>query len=123
MSRHRRPQRREEVRPTNNDSSFLKNIDLNSIATLVNSIDINQVLSELGNMNDSKPENREDVNVNASEARKNEIIGALTTLINADRNELIQIVLQLYARNKNSNKNRNSNGNSNSGSNRNIKNT
>jgi hypothetical protein len=114
VSRHRRPQRREEVKPVSNDSSFLKNFDLSSIATLVNNIDINQLLSEMGNMTDNKVESREDVSESSAESRKSEIIGALTTLINADRNELIQIVLQLYARNKNNNRNSNTNGNRNS---------
>jgi hypothetical protein len=102
MSRHRRPQRQEDTKATNNNSP-LKNIDLNSIATLVNSIDINQVLSEMEKVSSHEVKGNE--NMDAAELRKAEILNALTTLINADRNELIQIVLQFYAKNKNNNRN------------------
>jgi predicted transcriptional regulator len=100
VSRHRRPQRQDDTKTMSNNSPF-KNIDLNSIATLVNSIDINQVLSEMEKVSNQEVKGNE--NMDAAEVRKAEIINALTTLINADRNELIQIVLQFYAKNKNNN--------------------
>lgn len=110
MGGHRRHSRREEPSVQNNGMN-LNGIDLNSIASIVNSIDMNQLTSILGSLGQSqgandgdeeRPSNRQ--GIREREERRREIVNALNVLANADRAELIQIVLQLYGPNRTANK-------------------
>jgi hypothetical protein len=104
MSRHRRRTRHEGS--SQNSSGFnLNNLDLSSIAGIINNIDMNQVSAFLNNAvnnggdieKDEKNNQIPDSNTSNAESRKSELIRALRTLINADKSEVLQIVIQLYA--------------------------
>jgi hypothetical protein len=116
MSRHRKHYRREESRQeeprTSEQNLNLNGFDLSSIASLINNIDVNEISSYVNNLNKNNnstikdnPENAEG-NFEEDEAamRKNELIRSITNLINADKAELLQIVIQLFAASRNTNK-------------------
>jgi hypothetical protein len=109
MSRHRRRTRQEGA--SQSGSGFnLNNLDLSSIAGIINNIDMNQVSTFLNNAvkNEANTENGEknnqtrDSNTSSVDPRRNEIIRAMRTLINADKSEVLQVVIQLYASARNS---------------------
>lgn len=110
MARHRRHGRygdsgRAENEPAANGFDLSS---LGSIAGLLNNIDMNKISSLLGNISTSLPINTtgndgsRDSNV---EQRKSDLANALRTLINADKSELLQVALQIYAATKNNQSN------------------
>lgn len=109
--RHRReePIREQTInneQPTNKEqpnpfSNMLGNINISSIASLINSIDINELAASINNNNYASVE--EGVQLDEGTRRKNDIANALKTLINCDKSELVQVLLRFYAL-RNSNK-------------------
>lgn len=110
MSAHRRRNRNEETNSQTNGLN-LNGIDLNSVAAIMKNIDINQLTSIIGSLNQSQGNYNENNNIDDSEEavrdrrqRRREIVNALTTLMNADRAELLQVVMQLYGTKKTENR-------------------
>ena len=105
MSSHRRGQRREEVKGSGSGLN-LSNIDLSSIAGLLNNIDLSQVTGLINNLsqnvgnNDANASSGNSNNSSEVAMRRSEIAKAVNVLINADRNEVLQVLLQLYAANR-----------------------
>lgn len=103
MSRHSRPGRpsrpgryEEEVaQPRNNTpNNPLANFNINSLAGIVNGIDVNQLSQAINNAGDVIDDQEERGIQSAPNA---DIILALRTLINADKALLLQTMIQLFA--------------------------
>lgn len=110
MARHRRHGRyRDDGRGENSVSgSGFDLSNLGNIAALLNNIDLNKLSSLLGNITSTLPINNpggDAVRDPDAEQRKNELANALRTLINADKSELLQVALQVYAATKNNQSN------------------
>lgn len=110
MARHRRHVRHDDSGRGENSSGG-NGLDLSSlgnIAALLNTIDLNKITSMLGGLNNSLPVNTSGNGANrdqGAEERKIELANALRTLINADKSELLQVALQIYAATKNNQSN------------------
>lgn len=76
-----------------NIASLLKNVDINQILGLLNSIDISQFSSLLG----SSSVNSEGNNNSRKSSREIEVLNAIKPMVNAQRGELIDLVMQIYA--------------------------
>lgn len=110
MARHRRHGRYEDSGrgEANSAGNGLDLSSLGNIAALLNTIDINKITSLLGNVTNNLPINAagNDQNRDPDAAqRKTELANALKTLINADKSELLQVALQIYAATKNNQSN------------------
>lgn len=115
MSRHRKRSRQESI-PENSNGFNLNNLDLSGIASMINNIDMNELSAMINNVvksegsSEKEENNRElqdygrpvrETNSGDATSRKREILRALRVLINADKSELLQIVVQLYASGRN----------------------
>lgn len=107
MSRHSRQGRpsrsgryEEESTPQRNNvnNNPLSNFNINSLAGIVNSIDVNQLSDAINRAGDDIDDQEERGIRSAPNA---DIILALRTLINADKALLIQTVIQLFAVSRN----------------------
>jgi hypothetical protein len=110
MARHRRHGRHSDG-GRGESASGGSGFDLSSlgnIATLLNTIDLNKVTSLLGSFNNNLSDNTtnsDGTRDTGSEQRRNELANALRTLINADKSELLQVALQVYAATRNNQSN------------------
>lgn len=110
MARHRRHGRHGDGGRGESDGGG-NGFDLSSlgnIASLLNTIDLNKVTSLLGSFNNNLPANttsNDGTRDSGVEQRRNELANALRTLINADKSELLQVALQVYAATKNNQSN------------------
>ncbi|WP_139905414.1 hypothetical protein [Clostridium thermarum] len=101
QGRHVRPSRYEEESAqqiSNTTNNPFGNFNLNTIAGIVNSIDINALANAINKAGDDIDEQEERGLRSPANA---DIILALRTLINADKALLIQTVIQLFALSRN----------------------
>lgn len=121
MKRHRRHHRNNDIEsniPTNSTNSgvndgigsILKNFDISSIAKILSSIDINEVTALVNNLSknteqaDSSGDNLRNIESEDINKKRSDVAASLQTLINADKGELLQIIMQLFAASKKTNK-------------------
>ncbi|AGK96316.1 hypothetical protein [Clostridium pasteurianum] len=117
MSRHSRNHHHKIIssQDNNNGNSINKNsggsFNFGNIAQLLSNIDINQVSSLLGKVNNSQTDNNQigeavsNINtINQGNGARNtgreEIIRAINTLVNSDKSELLRIVMEIYGASK-----------------------
>jgi hypothetical protein len=106
MSRHSRQGRQvrpsryeEDTQPSNNTAnSPFGNFNINGLAGIVNSIDVNALTNAINKAGDDIDDKEERGVRGPANA---DIILALRTLINADKALLIQTVIQLFATSRN----------------------
>ena len=91
-------------------NSIIKNFDVSSIAKLLSSIDINEVTKLVNNLNsnreqaDTSGDNLSNIESEEINKKRSDVATSLQTLINADKGELLQIIIQLFAASKKTNK-------------------
>lgn len=108
MSKSRR---KSAEKKNENNTSLLGNLNLSDLLSILGALDLNKLTSAGSNSSDSSKRNGQ----NSSEAsttsnevkeddskdtQRDEIIKAINTLINADRNLLIQVVVEVFGLNK-----------------------
>lgn len=80
-----------------NLAGLLKNVDINQIFNLLNSIDIGQLSSLFGSTNMNTNVN---ANANAGNIRGGkevQVLSAIRPMVNSQRAELIDMILQIYS--------------------------
>ncbi|AJA48973.1 hypothetical protein CPAST_c29070 [Clostridium pasteurianum DSM 525 = ATCC 6013] len=124
MSRHRSHHKRVRSKDSNNNAvnnSNTGSFNFGNIAQLLSNIDINQVSSLLGKMNNTERQTNVVENINTEENYNNdnvtsdesideprkqkstsreEIIRSINTLVNSDKAELLKVVMEIYGSNK-----------------------
>jgi hypothetical protein len=96
MSSHKKRHKRETF---NEENSIPNNYDFSNIINLIKGIDINQLTEYVSTMNNTNQEENDEIDEGT--ARRNEILSSIKTLIDSDKTELLQVILQLYAASKN----------------------
>lgn len=73
-------------------SSLLKNVDISQVMNLLNTVDISQLASLFGSSN-------RETNVASGKRRSKEVevLSAIKPMVNSQRGELIDMILQVYA--------------------------
>lgn len=99
MSGHRRRRRPDSGVKSENSALNLQN--LGGILNLMNNIDINQLSSIIQSVGNISPQvsNQENANRDVDGKileRKTELEKALKTIVNADKTELLQVIIQIY---------------------------
>lgn len=74
-------------------AGLLKNVDISQVLNLLSSIDISQLSSLFGFAN-TKPEGG---NVHRKGNREIEVLNAIKPMVNSERGELIDMILQIYS--------------------------
>ncbi|OPJ55346.1 hypothetical protein [Clostridium oryzae] len=95
-SGHRKHHHKREESSTeqqNLSSAIFGNLNINNLANLINSVDVNELVASINNNNIASDNGEKDEAV----LRKEEIATALRTLINCDKSELVQVLLKFYA--------------------------
>lgn len=77
----------------NSIAGLLKNVDISQLLGLINSVDIGQLSSLFGFMNSGNSI----AESGKSRNREIEILSAIKPMVNSQRGELIDMILQIYA--------------------------
>lgn len=80
----------------NNMGNLLNNIDPNQLAGILNGIDINQLKNMFQNFNGNQEKGQGVPRNSTSNFRSIEILNAIKPLVNAERSQLIDSIIQLY---------------------------